>query len=548
MKLKTCVNPNGHFKYGIHTPSFKIKNLREPDCLMPLGTFEDGTPHRNDINFPPSDVEAAQADPIYEIPNAFPFKGTTYITKSWADEKALDPTVIRLPEPAPFSFADTLDTFSKQANIPSEKIKGLIEQLPEPLLITIAATSTDPSDLMNLAHICCEFITDPKSGRPQGLVYKKTDRGRIRAVIKNHVVFETLANNPYLPDDYKNVMVLRPGVQGESEIVGDYKNNNGHAHIFEYLRRNSYIPWGHYAANMAHDSIRYSIRDLTSDDMVGLRHLYYQRTFVRLANLLDLPVPEARKTISPDNLEALRVSIIQALQHAKNTPALPFTASLWGWNFGFDFAPTRYRLHASHQQIHQQFALIPDKMTGQISGQDKTRSDDTFTPYGCGDMVQEFISSYRTETGQSFFDDYIRAIRTNTRMDGKPSKENSLIVHEDENVMVFVPKAQTSQWELQIMTLKPVGNILEADKKTRESLDQAILILMKILTSLGARMITCIEYPKRFDIRDTSQHLLYAFLPRLPESPGAFSEAQLRWINGHYPEDFAIACRTRIAR
>jgi len=40
--------------------------------------------------------------------------------------------------------------------------------------------------------------------------------------------------------------------------------------------------------------------------------------------------------------------------------------------------------------------------------------------------------------------------------------------------------------------------------------------------------------------------LLYAFLPRLPESPGAFSEAQLRWINGHYPEDFAASCRRRL--
>jgi hypothetical protein len=40
--------------------------------------------------------------------------------------------------------------------------------------------------------------------------------------------------------------------------------------------------------------------------------------------------------------------------------------------------------------------------------------------------------------------------------------------------------------------------------------------------------------------------MVYAFLPRLPESPGAFSEAQLRWINGHYPEDFALACRLRL--
>jgi hypothetical protein len=27
---------------------------------------------------------------------------------------------------------------------------------------------------------------------------------------------------------------------------------------------------------------------------------------------------------------------------------------------------------------------------------------------------------------------------------------------------------------------------------------------------------------------------------------GAFSEAELRYINGHYPEDFAIACRLQL--
>ena len=29
---------------------------------------------------------------------------------------------------------------------------------------------------------------------------------------------------------------------------------------------------------------------------------------------------------------------------------------------------------------------------------------------------------------------------------------------------------------------------------------------------------------------------------------GAFSEAQMRFINGHYPEDFALACRTQLDR
>jgi hypothetical protein len=73
-----------------------------------------------------------------------------------------------------------------------------------------------------------------------------------------------------------------------------------------------------------------------------------------------------------------------------------------------------------------------------------------------------------------------------------------------------------------------------------------MLLTMQLLERMGARMITVIEYSKRFDSEDDDQRLLYAFLPRLPESPGAFSEAQLRWICGHYPEDFAEACRARL--
>jgi hypothetical protein len=36
---------------------------------------------------------------------------------------------------------------------------------------------------------------------------------------------------------------------------------------------------------------------------------------------------------------------------------------------------------------------------------------------------------------------------------------------------------------------------------------------------------------------------VYAFIPRLPYAPGTFSEAQMRFIGGCYPEDFAFACR-----
>ena len=94
------------------------------------------------------------------------------------------------------------------------------------------------------------------------------------------------------------------------------------------------------------------------------------------------------------------------------------------------------------------------------------------------------------------------------------------------------------------MPKKKCGNVLEADLKMRKSMDKAILISLQTLESIGARMITSIEYSKRFDLDSShDQNIIYSFLPKLPMSPGAFSEAQLRWICGHYPEDFALACR-----
>jgi hypothetical protein len=80
----------------------------------------------------------------------------------------------------------------------------------------------------------------------------------------------------------------------------------------------------------------------------------------------------------------------------------------------------------------------------------------------------------------------------------------------------------------------------------RRSLDRGILVALRTLEGMGAAMVTSIEVSKRFDDADTDQQLLFSFLPKVPESPGAFSEAQLRWISGHYPEDFAAACLGQI--
>lgn len=538
MEIRTCVSPEGRFLYGIHRPAFRVENLRKNDRVMSLGEFDDGTVCDNRVNFPAAEVEEPCADTVYEVPNAFAFRGATYINKPWADKNAADPAgKIRLPKAPEVSFSGMLSRWNGGRTPGPEQRKQMIRSLPDPLQLALAETGTDADDLVCLAQIACEFQFRPETGRPRGLVYRRQIDGRGTPLIRKPLLFEVLANNPHLPDDYKEVMVLRPGVQGPNEIVGEWQSHDGTSHVYEYLRCNSYIPWGHYAANMAEDSIRYRMADLSYADMRGMRHLYYQRTCVRLARDLGIGVAIQRRPLAEDELEALRRRISEALKDEKQRENLFFNRTLWGWNYGFDYAPSRYRLHASHQQIHHQYAMIPKTVS------EGPALDAGMPSFAIGGMVEDFIAEYRAQTGVSFFKAYIAAIESNRRMTGAPDGEHSLIIHEDENVLLFVPKAQTSQWELQVMARKPVGNIVEADTPMRRCLDEAIFIGAKILCRMGARMITFYEISKRIDAADTDQRLLYTLLPRLPESPGSFSEWQQRWINGHYPEDFAAACR-----
>ncbi len=534
MKLRTCVSPEGHFLFAVHKPHYTVLNLRNRDYPEVLGVAPDGGLLDNRANFPAGEVKVPEADWIFEIPNPFPFRGTTYISKTWAEAKAEVPASICLPKPPEVSFTRTLAGWLS-GKTDQQALHRYFATLPEPLLLALATSSTDPEDLMVLADLSCEIEYEAKA-KPKGLRYRLDEQQHLRPVFRNKALFEALVNNPALPDQYKEVLVLRPGVQGSSAIVGEYLEAESRSHVFEYLRHNSYIPHGHYAANMANDCIRYSIDALSVNDLAGMRRLYYQRTFVRLAGQLGIAPP------APENLDAATLEILrqQILARFRSAPAeeYDFTATLWGWNYGFDYSPSHYRLHASHQQIHQQFAMVPDRVAP------------TSTPPVWSAVTAVAIwlpissANYRRETGQPFFDTYLKAIRTNSRLDGNAEKNSSLIIFEDPNVLLFVPKAQTSQWELQLMTIKPVGNIIEADSTTRQSLDRAIHLAMRTLTLLGARMITAIEFSKRFNVKDDDQRLLYSFLPKLPESMGAFSEAQLRFINGHYPEDFATACRS----
>ena len=378
--IRTCVSPDGRFVYGIHRPHFTADNFRQQDHLADLGVLPDGSPHRNAANFPAGPVEEPDADWIFEVPNAFPFRGTTYIGKAWADKAAARPDRIRLPRPPEISF------FSDQAS--EQTAARAIRKLPQTLQLALAVTSTDARDLCCLAHVAGSFCVDENTGRPWGLAYEKRKDGRIRAVIKDEALFEAVANNRHLPEDYQQAMVLRPGAQGESEIMGEWYRPAPHSHVFEYLRRNSYIPWGHYAANMADDAVRYQVADLTWQDMAGMRHLYYQRSYTRMAGLLNLSPVDANRSLTNGELETLRNAIMEKIHLGHR---VDFNRTLWGWNYGFDYAPSGYRLHASHQQVHQQYALIP-RMVTHAAGSSELPA------YACGDLIGEVVHTFRRET------------------------------------------------------------------------------------------------------------------------------------------------------
>ncbi len=537
MNLRSCVGENARFIVGVHNPEFKVKNLRDNEYLTSLGQLENGTIIDNNVNFPKQDLYEPHADIIFEIANAFPFRGTTYINSAWADIKAGHPEKIRIPAPKPCSLLQNFEQFKGNKDIGIDQRIKLLEILPHPLLIALAQASTDPEELMLLAKKSCKILFDPKDKVPTGIGYKKTKGNMIIPDIYDHELFEVLVNNRYLPDDYKNTLVLKPGVQGSNEITGEYLSEDKNTHVFEYLRRNSYIPWGHFASNMANDAIRYSTCELCFEDMKGIRHLYYQRAFVRIAAQLDICLPDKRKSLTRTELEEIREKIQTKLKQ-KPSPFLKFNNTLWGWNFGFGYALSGHRLHASHQMIHQQNALIPKDV--------QTSSGQKMPSFSCGDLINDFIRQYKKSFNQNFFKNYLSAIKDNTRTDGNKTGESSLILTEDDHTILFVPKAQVSEWELQLVPKTSCGNIIEADKQMRNSLDRGILTAVKTLETLGAQMVTSIEFSKQFDSKTDDQHLLYSFLPKLPHAPDTFSEAQLRWISGCYPEDFAHACRIAI--
>ena len=521
----TCVAPSGEFVYGIHKPRFRVTNLRENDYIVDLGRTSNQETINNADNFPEKDVEVSAGAWIFEIPNAFPFMGATFILKAKADQTV-----------------GGCNPFGKLSERVDEKqTKSTSKTQSRAALLSLASSSTDPELLASLAERSCEFVYDQSTNSVSGMIYRQNAAGQLSPAILDHRLFQLVSNNPSLPDAYKQQMVLVPGIQGKSPIVGEYKMDD--THVWEYLRENSYIPWGHYAANMADDAVRYTISSLTPDDLCGLRHLYYQRIYVQLAAELGLPVPSTRVRLARNDLENVRRVILSTIEERNRSgKALPFNGVLWGQNYGFDLSASGYRLGGSHQQIHQQFALVRSEMVVYVGGDNETRLCSMPT-YAQGDKIAQFSKAYHEKTGKRFFEAYLRAIQGNKRLDGRTGKANDLVIYQDGNVVVFVPKSQRSQGEIQIMLKVRCGNIVEADTNVRHSLDRAILLTMKILENLGVELFNAFEIAKRLDNLDQDQRLLYCFFPRHPQSPGGFSEFQQRWITNHYPEDFAKICR-----
>ncbi len=526
---RTCVHPSGRFIYGIHRPSYHVKNMRENKTSLILGHDDSQNPVDNAVNFPDGDLHIKNARQVYEIPNPFPFWGATYVLKDPADNMANSPLGYRI-KPEETDAEHHL----------SESVLHSLPDLPRAIRLAFAQTSRDPEILKALARLACK-LEYGQDGRVTGIRFEKNSRGQIRPAVLDHDLFEVLGNNPALPYDHKLAMVLNPGAQGTSPVVGEFMAGT-QTHIWEYLRANSYVPWGHYASNMAQDAVRYSASALSMDDIAGLRRLYYQRIYVQMALNMDMQglIPETgAQALKQSALEELRKKVQDEVsERTRQGIALPFSATMWGWNYGFDFSPSGYRLHASHQQIHHQFALIPPKVSAQGIEQIPT--------YAVGDQVADFCLAYRQAHGTPFFQAYLKAIKSNSRMDERKDLPESLIVHEENGVLIIIPKAQRSQGEVQIMLEDPVGNILEADSSTRDAIDHSIFLIIRAFHQMGAEMVTCCEVSKRFDIEDTDQRLFYYFLPRHPQSPGAFSERQERWITGHYPEDFAEAFKRAI--
>lgn len=152
--LTSCVHPDGRFRVGVHQPSYTVRNLREREFRGMLGQLPDGREVDNAANFPEGDIHASASYPVYEIANALPFRGCTYIDAGWAAARSLNPASIAIRPQPPLSLRQHLAAQGMDEAAVQQCVKGL----PLQLRYALAATSGDAEELIWLAETCCSFI------------------------------------------------------------------------------------------------------------------------------------------------------------------------------------------------------------------------------------------------------------------------------------------------------------------------------------------------------------------------------------------------------
>ena len=165
--FSSCISPEGRFLYGIHKPAYSVTNLRVEEKIERLGTLDDRIAVNNKKNYPKSNLSIEKADWIFEIPNAFPFRGVTFIDKEWADASAANYGRIGLPPRKEVSFSQLLTQSGTDPD--------LLEKLPAPVLLALATCSTDPEYLRRIAAISCAIDFAPIDD-PSGFHYRKSHR------------------------------------------------------------------------------------------------------------------------------------------------------------------------------------------------------------------------------------------------------------------------------------------------------------------------------------------------------------------------------------
>ena len=166
--LRTCVSPEGRFVFGLHLPRFDAVNLRQDDHILSLGKTDSGLSVLNNANFPAADIKEIAADAIIEVPNPFPFRGTTFINKRWADRTARTPSSIAIQAPRKVSLCkaiqkiDANDISDKVFQFMMDRLRGYyldLEYSHQSIEAVLALQASSPYDIHQRLSAVATFST-----------------------------------------------------------------------------------------------------------------------------------------------------------------------------------------------------------------------------------------------------------------------------------------------------------------------------------------------------------------------------------------------------